>query len=85
MNETELILALSRINQVYSRATNDFEPSQIAHYCYDLCRQYNSFYHTHQIIGENGIDEFRLLLNNAIFQAVKMCFDAMGMVIPQKM
>ncbi len=85
MNEIELILALSRINQVYSRATNDFEPSQIAHYCYDLCRQYNSFYHTHQIIGENGIDEFRLLLNNAIFQAVKMCFDAMGMEIPQKM
>lgn len=85
VDETELILALSKINQVYSRAISDFEPSQIAHYCYELCRQYNSFYHAHQIIGDNGVDEFRLLLNNAVFQAVSLCFDAMGMEMPQKM
>lgn len=84
--EIELILELSKLPQTFRRACEGFQPSELAHYCYELCRMYNSFYHTHRIIhDDNTVDKQSLLINNSVLQVIKVCFAVMGMQVPNKM
>ncbi len=84
-NEVELILEISKIDQVFEKAVLNYQPSEVAHYCYKLCRLYNSFYHTHQVITDNKVLTNRLAINNLVYSATKLCFEIMGLKIPQKM
>ncbi len=84
-DEIELLLQVSRVNEVLIGAVVHFQPSDVANYCYELCRIYNSFYHTHKVIEDDVVRANRLLINDTCLRVVKVCFDAMGLKMPEKM
>ena len=83
--EVELILQISRATEVFASAASGFDPSNIANYCYELCRMYNSFYHTHRVVEEDAVLSHRLLINNTTLRVLEACFEVMGLKLPAKM
>jgi arginyl-tRNA synthetase len=83
--EIELLLQLSKAVDVLSGALDNFQPSDVANYCYDLCRIYNSFYHSHRVLEGESIFSERLLLNDTALRVVSVCFEVLGLRIPSKM
>lgn len=83
--EIELLLQISKINDVTTSSAEHFQPSDLANYCYDLCRMYNSFYHTHKVLEDKTSHPERLLLNNTALRVVQTCFGILGLQIPTKM
>lgn len=62
-------------------------PAQIANYVYELSKQFNQFYHDHQILGEADpqIREFRLLIAQNTGRVVKKCLNMLGIDVLDKM
>ncbi|MEI6716561.1 MAG: arginine--tRNA ligase [Candidatus Saccharibacteria bacterium] len=83
--EVELILQISRATEVFASAASGFDPSNIANYCYELCRMYNSFYHTHRVVEEDAVLSHRLLINNTTLRVLEACFEVLGLKLPAKM
>lgn len=83
--EVELILQISRVTEVFTSAAAGFDPSNIANYCYELCRMYNSFYHTHRVVEEDVVLSHRLLINNTTLRVLEVCFEVLGLKLPSKM
>ncbi len=83
--EVELILQISRATEVFASAASGFDPSNIANYCYELCRMYNSFYHTHRVVEEDVVLSHRLLINNTTLRVLEVCFEVLGLKLPAKM
>jgi arginyl-tRNA synthetase len=83
--EVELILQISRATEVFASAASGFDPSNIANYCYELCRMYNSFYHTHRVVEEDAVLSHRLLINNTTLRVLEVCFEVLGLKLPAKM
>ena len=83
--EVELILQISRATEVFASAASGFDPSNIANYCYELCRMYNSFYHTHRVVEEDVVLSHRLLINNTTLRVLEVCFEVLGLKLPSKM
>jgi len=83
--EIALILQISRANEVFSAALSGFDPSNIANYCYELCRMYNSFYHTHRVVEEGQVSSSRLIINNTTLRVIETCFEVLGLKLPAKM
>jgi arginyl-tRNA synthetase len=83
--EVELILQISRATEVFTSAAAGFDPSNIANYCYELCRMYNSFYHTHRVVEEDVVLSHRLLINNTTLRVLEVCFEVLGLKLPSKM
>ena len=83
--EVELILQISRATEVFASAASGFDPSNIANYCYELCRMYNSFYHTHRVVEKDVVLSHRLLINNTTLRVLEACFEVLGLKLPAKM
>ena len=83
--EVELILQISRATEVFASTASGFDPSNIANYCYELCRMYNSFYHTHRVVEEDVVLSHRLLINNTTLRVLEACFEVLGLKLPAKM
>jgi len=83
--EVNLLLEIDKIQDIYKEAINKFQPSDIANYCYNICRIYNNFYNNHKIVATASDTSYRILLNNLVFEVVKQCFSSLGLKIPNKM
>ena len=83
--EIEIILKISRIGGVVKAATKNYQPSDIANYCYDICRLYNSFYHAHRVVEDGVVNNTRLLISNSVLSIVERCFDLLGLQVPDRM
>ena len=69
MNDKEkaLIKTLALLPEKVLQAINDYEPSVITRYIFDVCTAFNSFYHDCQILGaeDENAKLFRLDLTEA--------------------
>jgi arginyl-tRNA synthetase len=83
--ETSLFLLIDKLPDVYKEAVDKFQPSEIANYCYDICRLYNNFYNNYKIIDTKETNSHRIMLNNITFDVIKQCFSSLGLKIPNKM
>ena len=70
--EISLIQHLQGFAAVVRQAGNDYNPSAIANYCYELVKEYNQFYHDLSVLREPDQDKkvFRLALSAAVSQVV---------------
>ncbi len=84
-DEIELALHISMATQVFNQALGEFEPSNIADFCYQLAHIYNRFYHKYKIIEDNQINQLRLILNNTSLEIMKLCFSVLGLSLIEKM
>ena len=72
--EEEIIQRLADFRSVVEAAGEDYSPSGIANYCYELVKLYNQFYHEFQILREEDAAKrnFRLILSRNVAKVVRL-------------
>ena len=85
--EVSLIQHLNDFGQVVRQAGQDYNPSCIANYCYDLVKEYNQFYHDFSVLREEDKDKqiVRLALSQAVSKVVKNGLGLLGIEVPERM
>ena len=84
--ETELIKKIAMFPDLLERAAKELRPNIIANYAYELAKQFNEFYHIHNILKEEkGIKEARLLLAESVRQTLKNSLNLLGIGVLEKM
>ncbi|MBR7029276.1 MAG: arginine--tRNA ligase [Bacteroidaceae bacterium] len=85
--ETELIQRISDFANIVQDAANDFSPSTIANYCYELVKEYNQFYHDYSILREENeqIRALRLVLSQQVAKVVSLGMGLLGIEMPERM
>lgn len=85
--EKELIKILAQFPEVIQQAAKTYSPALIANYTYDLVKEYNSFYQSVSILGEEDHDKkvFRVQLSNKVGQNIKNAFALLGIDVPNRM
>ncbi len=85
--ETDLIQKLNGFKAAVRQAGQDYSPSGIANYCYELTKEYNQFYHDFSILGEEDENKkiFRLALSKAVAKVVRLGMGLLGIEMPERM
>ncbi|MEG0916600.1 MAG: arginine--tRNA ligase [Myroides sp.] len=85
--EKELIKNLAQFPEVIQQAAKTYSPALIANYTYDLVKEYNSFYQSVSILGEENQDKkvFRVQLSDKVGQTIKNAFSLLGIDVPNRM
>ena len=85
--EKELIKQLELFPEVIQNAAHNHSPALVANYTYDLVKEYNSFYQTVSILGEENQDKkaFRVQLSKKVADTIKLAFDLLGIEVPERM
>ncbi|MCD8304524.1 MAG: arginine--tRNA ligase [Prevotellaceae bacterium] len=85
--ETSLIQHLGLFPTVVRQAAQDYNPSCIANYCYDLVKEYNQFYHDFSVLHEADSLKrtLRLALSAAVSKVVKSAMGILGIEVPERM
>ena len=85
--EIELIQKLNDFGVAVSDAGQNYNPSGIANYCYELTKQFNQFYHDYSILGADSDAEkvTRLVLAKNIAKVIKEGMALLGIEVPERM
>ena len=68
-------------------AASTYNPADIAHYCYDLAKLYNTFYHDNQVVREadEHARHFRLALTYKTGVVIREAMRLLGIAMPDRM
>ena len=85
--EKELIKQLELYPEVIQNAAHNHSPALIANYTYDLVKEYNSFYQTVSILGEEDTTKkvFRVQLSKKVSDTIQSSFRLLGIDVPERM
>ena len=85
--EKELLKQLELFPEVIQNAAQNHSPALIANYTYDLVREYNSFYQTVSILGEEDSNKkvFRVQLSKKVSETIAASFSLLGIDVPERM
>ena len=87
VKEVALLKNLFGFKQVVVEAAADYNPAQIANYAYELCKEFNQFYHEHSVLNEpdRAVSDFRLHLAKLTSYAIQNSMSLLGIDVPDKM
>ncbi|MDR0988158.1 MAG: arginine--tRNA ligase [Prevotellaceae bacterium] len=89
LNEKEesLIRSLAEFGSVVRQAGEEYSPSVIANYTYDLVKEYNQFYHDFSILREENeaVKLFRLTLSANVAKVIRLAMSLLGIEVPERM
>ncbi len=85
--ETSLIKSLADFPNVVAAAGENFAPSLIAAYAYDLAKTFNGYYHDHSILREENEQKrrMRLMLAAEVARIIRRAMSHLGIEVPQRM
>ena len=85
--EKELIKQIELYPEVIQNAAQNHSPALIANYTYDLVKEYNSFYQSVSILGEDDLNKkiFRVQLSKKVADTIKSGFALLGIEVPERM
>lgn len=85
--EEGLIQMIADFATVVKQAGEDYSPSIIANYTYDLVKEYNQFYHDFSILREENeaVKVFRLTLSDNVAKVVRLGMGLLGIEVPDRM
>jgi len=85
--EKELIKQIEMYPEVIQNAAHNHSPALLANYTYDLVKEYNSFYQTVSILGEENQEKkiFRVQLSKKVADVIKTAFELLGIQVPDRM
>jgi arginyl-tRNA synthetase len=85
--EENLIQMLATFPAIVKQAGDEYSPSAIANYTYDLVKEFNQFYHDFSILHEEQPDVrmFRLVLASNVAKVVKLAMGLLGIEVPERM
>ena len=85
--EEGLIQMVADFAAVVKQAGEDYSPSIIANYTYDLVKEYNQFYHDFSILREENeaVKVFRIALSANVAKGVRVGMNLLGIEVPSRM
>ena len=85
--EEGLIQMVADFAAVVKQAGEDYSPSIIANYTYDLVKEYNQFYHDYSILREENeaVKVFRIALSANVAKVVRLGMGLLGIEVPARM
>ena len=85
--EVELIKSLTEYPATVRSAGEQFAPSIIAAYAYDLAKQFNGYYHDHSILKEENVAvrALRLKLAEQVARVIRSAMSLLGINVPERM
>lgn len=85
--EEELIQRVADFAAVIRAAGEDYSPSLIANYCYELTKEYNQFYHDSSILREEDAAkrDLRLVLSANVAKVIRLGMGLLGIEMPERM
>ena len=85
--EIELIKSLTDFPSVVASAGENFAPSIIAAYAYDLAKTFNGYYHDHSILKEEDVEKrrMRVMLAAMVARTINKAMKLLGIDVPQRM
>ncbi len=87
VKEENLVQMLANFAVVVKQAGDDYTPSVIANYVYDLVKEYNQFYHDFSVLREENesIRLFRVMLSSNIAKVIRLGMGLLGIEVPDRM
>jgi arginyl-tRNA synthetase len=85
--EKELVKQIELFPEVIQNAAQNHSPALVANYTYDLVREYNSFYQSVSILGEDDLSKkiFRVQLSKKVSETIALAFKLLGIEVPERM
>lgn len=85
--EKGLLKQIELFPEVIQNAAQNQSPALVANYTYDLVREYNSFYQTVSILGEEDLEKkiFRVQLSKKVADTIALAFQLLGIDVPERM
>ena len=85
--EEGLIQMVADFAAIVKQAGEDYSPSIVANYTYDLVKEYNQFYHDFSILREENeaVKIFRLALSENVAKVVRLGMGLLGIEVPDRM
>ncbi len=85
--EKELIKQLELFPEVIQNAAHQHSPALVANYTYELVKEYNSFYQSVSILGEEDTTKkvFRVQLSKKVADTIQSSFRLLGIDVPERM
>ncbi len=85
--EKELIKLVSQFPQMIQVAADNHSPAIIANFAYELVKEYNSFYQSVPVLGEENteIRTFRTQLSKFVGETIASAFHLLGIEVPERM
>lgn len=84
--EKELVSLLMNFNQIVQQATENYRPSVLTNYLYDLAKAFNSFYAECPVgAASEPIRSSRLVLSSATSLTIKQGLNLLGIEAPERM
>lgn len=89
LQETELplVFLLNKYPDIVEEAAQNYSPSVIAQFAYDLAKEYNRFYAEVSIFGEGDDNQlkFKVALSYAVARTLKSAMHLLGINVPERM
>ena len=85
--EKTLIKQIALFPELIQNAAQNHSPALIANYTYDLVKEYNSFYQSVSILGEQDAHKkvFRVQLSKKVADTIQLAFSLLGIEVPERM
>jgi arginyl-tRNA synthetase len=85
--ERELIIVLNEFEKKIQAAAEEYAPSVIAQYMFDLAKEYNRFYAELPIFNEKNkkIQSFRIALSSLTAKTIQRGMQLLGIKVPERM
>ena len=85
--EKELLKQVALFPEVIQDSARNHSPALVANYTYELVKEYNSFYQTVSILGEENQTKkiFRVQLSQKVSDTIKLAFQLLGIEVPERM
>jgi arginyl-tRNA synthetase len=85
--EKELLKQIELYPEVIQNAAKNHSPALVANYTYELVKEYNSFYQSVSILGEENRTKrvFRVQLSQKVAETIKSAFKLLGIEVPERM
>ncbi len=85
--EKSLLKLIYEYPAIIHTSADNFNPSLIANFIYDMVKEYNQFYHDYSILKEEDGDirNFRLLMSETVSGIVKRGMELLGIDMPERM
>lgn len=86
-NEAEIIYLISECHNKIKAAAEEYSPSIIAQYVYDLAKEYNKYYADQAIFTEEAAElvGFRVALSRQVARTIELGMSLLGIHVPERM
>jgi arginyl-tRNA synthetase len=85
--EKQVVLLLEQYDGLLTAAANEYNPSLVANYCFQLAQAFNTFYDAHSIAHADteAQKQFRLYLIIQTAHTLKKGMSLLGIEVPSRM